>query len=71
MCRDKSVNGGLFCASSRGMYQVGRACKQLRGANYPVANSLGEGVVNVHKKASNKFAPVECKRCENANNRQA
>lgn len=62
---------GFFVFRARGMYQVGRAWEQLRGANYPVANCLGKGVINVHKKASNKFAPVECKRRENANNRQA
>jgi hypothetical protein len=46
---------GFFVFRARGMYRVGRACKQLRVANYPVANCLGEGVINVHKKASNEL----------------
>ena len=60
--RKFAVVQGWFCGRraffvfrARGMYQVGRACKQLRGANYPVANCLGEGVINVHKKASNEL----------------
>lgn len=44
-----------MCFEQGGMYQVGRACEQLRGANYPVANCLGEGVINEHKKVSNEL----------------